>query len=418
MTDEQSASLQVWRYLAMEKMPYMAGLLFSLRVLDAPGLGTLAVDAGLRLYIDFDAIADRSDDERAQMLLHEVGHLFADHHLLAEELGVDQRTKGRAINVSADASLNDDLRDAGCEIFADDGGFILPSVLGEPDYKTPHHYYRSLTDDDEGQDGGDGGDGGEYTGCGSGSGSEPAPCELGDDDAGGTAPAASRVQVEVAGAIIEHAKNRGRVPAGLAERTEQILAPSTTPWQKILASMVRRGAASRAGTLDVDTSRRSRRRHDARLGGTGRRLVVPGMHTPVPRVALVRDTSGSMSAGDLNAVTNEVEAISQRVGIRGMDLRVIDVDADVAAERGYRRASDLAVRHGGGGTDMRVGIDAALQVRPRPSVVVVATDGYTPWPEEPVGVALVCVIVGTDDQRPRAISTAPSWAKVVEVATS
>jgi len=38
---------------------------------------------------------------------------------------------------------------------------------------------------------------------------------------------------------------------------------------------------------------------------------------------------------------------------------------------------------GGGGTDLRVGVTAAAVLRPAVDLVVVATDGDTPWPERP-----------------------------------
>ena len=65
---------------------------------------------------------------------------------------------------------------------------------------------------------------------------------------------------------------------------------------------------------------------------------------------------------------------------------------------------------GGGGTDLRVGIDAALLARPRPDVLVVLTGGDTPWPMvAPMGCLVVAVML-----RPTAVSFCPSWAARVE----
>ncbi len=44
------------------------------------------------------------------------------------------------------------------------------------------------------------------------------------------------------------------------------------------------------------------------------------------------------------------------------------------------RAEDIPLI-GGGGTDLRAGFAKALRANPRPDVVVVLTDGQTPWPE-------------------------------------
>jgi len=65
---------------------------------------------------------------------------------------------------------------------------------------------------------------------------------------------------------------------------------------------------------------------------------------------------------------------------------------------------------GGGGTDMGVGIAAAGQLRPTPKIIVVLTDGFTPWPDTlPKGVEsmIVCLTVGDS------LATAPSWAKKI-----
>jgi predicted metal-dependent peptidase len=93
---------------------------------------------------------------------------------------------------------------------------------------------------------------------------------------------------------------------------------------------------------------------------------------------LVRDTSGSVTDADLELVTSEVVGIAKGIGIRGRDLRIMDVDAAVQHTQDYNRAAELAKISGRGGTDPRVGIQAALELKPRPHAVVVFTDGETP----------------------------------------
>ncbi len=64
---------------------------------------------------------------------------------------------------------------------------------------------------------------------------------------------------------------------------------------------------------------------------------------------------------------------------------------------------------GGGGTDMRRGIDQALAARPRPDLVVVLTDGETPWPARDPGTPIVVALLEEPHVPP------PSWARVVHV---
>lgn len=78
---------------------------------------------------------------------------------------------------------------------------------------------------------------------------------------------------------------------------------------------------------------------------------------------------------------------------------------------------------GGGGTDLRSGFAAALRATPRPDVVVVLTDGQTPWPDERPPYRTV---VGRfsrrggegswDEDDPDYVpDTPPAWARVVEI---
>ena len=60
---------------------------------------------------------------------------------------------------------------------------------------------------------------------------------------------------------------------------------------------------------------------------------------------------------------------------------------------------------------MELGIQAALETRPRPDLVVLLTDGETGWPHRPTPVPLVAVILGR--QRAKLPPT-PAWAVRVE----
>jgi hypothetical protein len=59
---------------------------------------------------------------------------------------------------------------------------------------------------------------------------------------------------------------------------------------------------------------------------------------------------------------------------------------------------------------MGIGIAAAGQLRPTPKIIVVLTDGFTPWPDTlPKGVEtmIVCLTVA------ESIKTSPTWAKTI-----
>ncbi len=333
---------------------------------------------------------------------------------------------------NCDAANNDDLIDAGCtalEAF----GAITPAILGAPYYMTAEFYFDFLkesgqsSDSPNGDTGGGSGDeqsdsdsGSGWSGCGSVSGGTKAPCELDqEDDANGMAPAANDAEravtdIATAAEIQEYAaKHPGKTPRGLVERAEQVLKPSEIGWRQVLSSAIRRAAASRLGDFDTTYSRRSRRQ-STRAFGNGK-LIQPGIESPIPRVVVVRDTSGSMTPDDLSSVTNEVEGIAKQLGVRDNNLIVFDVDAELAATRKYRKASDLEEIAGRGGTDMCVGIEAATALRPAPSAIVVITDGFTPWPIVKGRVPIVACIVGLGASGEHIMGRIPPFIQAVKV---
>lgn len=63
---------------------------------------------------------------------------------------------------------------------------------------------------------------------------------------------------------------------------------------------------------------------------------------------------------------------------------------------------------------MGEGIAAAATLRPRPTVLIVLTDGFTPWTADPP--RGIRVVVGLITQGPRAhYWTPPDWARTVVI---
>ncbi|XKH58601.1 VWA-like domain-containing protein (plasmid) [Citricoccus nitrophenolicus] len=457
-TLDEDKTFQGWRAEALSMMPYLAPTLFSFRLVSSPGLGTFAVDPGHRLYVDFDEVNSWGAEACAQVLLHECMHLLQGHADLSEVAGVKPEER-KTWNLAGDAAINDDLRDAGCDYVAKTG--FLPSAIGADDYQTALHYMEILRkkvaqqQKKQGQQSGAQGQGqpqqgqsdqsgqpqqgqdGQpdpnvpYKGCGSGSGGQGAPVELDqDDDMDGQAPAADAVEkrliaVNTAAQIQDHVarKGIGSVPAGLREFASMTLAPTKTPWDRIMQSLVRKFVKKKQGMKELDFTRRHRRNLDTRLmrsdGTMGNRLVIPGWKAPIPTVRFYRDTSGSMAKGDLEAVSKEVMTIARRLGIRGNDLIVQDVDVEVYDAKRYTGAASLLEVTGRGGTDMRQALKHCwnLPKKERPAVVVVATDGGTGWPEHSGPVPVVVLLVQQEYSFGDVRSRIPSWAHVVEVPT-
>jgi hypothetical protein len=63
---------------------------------------------------------------------------------------------------------------------------------------------------------------------------------------------------------------------------------------------------------------------------------------------------------------------------------------------------------GGGGTDMAAMIAVACEERPAPKAILVVTDGFTGWPDEPVGPRVVACLT-----RASQAARVPKWIDTV-----
>jgi predicted metal-dependent peptidase len=94
----------------------------------------------------------------------------------------------------------------------------------------------------------------------------------------------------------------------------------------------------------------------------------------VPNVAVILDTSGSMDDKNVSQALAELKGVLKAIGATSVTVLVVDAAVHTVQRVFDPRQVKLV---GGGGTDMRVGIDAALKLRPRPHVIIVLTDGLT-----------------------------------------
>ena len=91
---------------------------------------------------------------------------------------------------------------------------------------------------------------------------------------------------------------------------------------------------------------------------------------------------------------------------------MLTVDAAVQTAATVAAARQVALR-GGGGTDLTPGLEAAVADRSPADVVVVLTDGFTPWPAVAPRrtTSWVVALLGPDAPADRV----PDWATVVVV---
>ena len=205
---------------------------------------------------------------------------------------------------------------------------------------------------------------------------------------------------EVAQAVIAHAQESGQgsVPSGLLRTCREVLKPPKVNWRRRLRTVVRHGIAGAAG--DADWSLR-RPRWRGQIG-------TPRLVSPKARVAVVADTSGSMSDADLNRVLSEVRALIQSPLVE----RVWWVPTDAKADKVIKATNISHARNnliGGGGTNMGEGLNTvAAKCKPRPHLTIVVTDGLTDWPEQkPRGLSRVLVVLT------RKSDPAPAWATTI-----
>jgi predicted metal-dependent peptidase len=206
-----------------------------------------------------------------------------------------------------------------------------------------------------------------------------------------------RVAEEIVRAV---AGRPGTVPGDWMRWAQATLHPQLD-WRKLLSAKVRSSVAAVAGAADYSYARPPRRRLP--------RTVLPSLRYPVPRVAVIVDTSGSVPEHLLGLAWTEVHGCLRSLGIR-RDLLTVYA-ADVHAHRLAGPPKRQMVLTGGGGTDMAEAIRVALAARPMPDLVVVITDGETGWPAARQRRDVIVALLGSSASR----VAPPPWTHVIYI---
>lgn len=338
--------------------PFFASTLLKKHIVWDENCPTMAVDARGTIYLGPQFVEGLSVNQLIWGLAHECMH-----YMLLHPARKGQR-KHMPWNWACDGVINDVLDDAKV-------GERIPKtvdVQGARNMKAEDLYQDHP--DNGGSGGGSGGQGGQ-----------PDFDDLKDADKltdAEISEIAAQVKVDMVQAR-NAAKAQGKLPAGIARMVDDIV-NVPTPWHTILERYMTGFVKS-----EQSWSRPNKRTLPARiyLPSSGK---APSMGTVVIGV----DTSGSIGGPELAEFQGHLNAILDQCSPE--KVVVVYCDARVGSHEEFtldQLPAKFTKVTGGGGTDLTKIFDWVDEQGVEPDVVVVLTDGYTPFGGEPSGYPVV-----------------------------
>lgn len=371
MTDQSMPLTEAMSSL-MAQHPFFATLLYRLVPQGVEEVMTDAVPTaatnGERIMVNPKWFNKLSLEERRFVLAHEIMHVVFDHPnrgKLYDERGFGPDLKPwshKRYNIAADYVINDLLANANVGKMPH-GGMHRPDVTDED---LVDEVYCDVPEDEDDSENWD----------------KHMPGE------GGTPRTEDEVKSAVAAAS-NVAKMQGDLPAGLERWVKGLLMPQI-PWQEKLRNFVIAATGHDSNTWNRPNRRRLAMSPHIYMPGTTGFNCGP--------VAVVIDTSGSVSDDELRAFRTEVAGIM--ADARPEVLHVLWTDAKVAGhdELGPDDAEEIEnlKPKGGGGTDMTAAFQYIDEHDIRIDQAIVLTDGYTPFGEQ---TPYPTIWVSTSDQK-------------------
>ena len=388
------AKLQAARLWVATQRPYYCAALFACPLIAMQSRPTMAIamDHQWRIYINPRYVTSHTIEQVAAALIHEINHALRSH----AERG--RRTATPALDefwkIACEFEINDDLEDDGLDI--DDG--LLPEYFGLEYQDTAELYYQQTLERCVCV--------GVVPDCGPICSTHPHHPHTLDD--GGTQGLTAAQQLlarqATAQAVLQHHLSGGDVPAGLHQWAQHTARP-VVDWRQTLARLLRSSLHAHTGAADYTWQRPCRRQDPADAA------IRPAMAAPEASITVVVDTSASMGEADHAKALAEINAILTRA-VPAQAIRVLTVDQEVNTDQRITRTRQITPQ-GGRGTDMAQGIQTAAAARP--AVIIVITDGYTPWPPTRPPGARTTIVALTDRHT---IDAVPGWMYAIDISDS
>lgn len=432
------------RIIIRDRFPYFRAALFGAQYKELPrgSLNTMGMtERGVLMWDPADV--DRlTVEECAASIMHELLHWLRDHAKRCRALNA----MPRVWNFAADAEINDDIVAMKLKLPKDcifakhfqgaDGKPMADGNIAEVYYQAIRQSAQNLKQPGGGSgqpqpgqgdgSGGEEGDGsgdtpgvgqgwcggvagrhvpGEAKGGGDGKGDKDGQDDKGKNQGDGSGELegkseaeAGRIRKAVAEAAVKHAqtKGRGTVPAGFLAWAEAEIAPPKIDWRQKLSKVVKAAFAYRPGAVTTSWHRFGRKQ--AGIGYGPGKPMTPSWRSPVPRVTVVIDTSGSMGGGTDSPLAKAASEVSGILKATNAAVTIVACDASVHAIKECRTWQEAVKEFkGGGGTDMRPAFEAIMTRKNMlpPEVVICITDGYIGDPGPPLPhVKMIWVLVG------------------------
>ena len=456
------------RAYCAEKLPWFSPALFQCQIELTNQVPLAAIDQHLNIYFNPEAvqkIADAGDMESTLSQLgfvwiHEISHILREHGDRAKAFNA----KHGLWNVAADLEINDSKWEglAPPEIFP----LVFPETYNLPPGQLTEYYYEQLQeqkkkkeeqkqseeqgkedgpnnpgdetednnqdnpDNDQDQDDnkkgdqeGDNDQEADHPDEGSGVHGKPRSWELEPD----TPPEEREMQLQDAkqhkdglevemirkavAQALNDSKDQSDIPGGWDRWAKEHLKPSVN-WKQVLKHRMNIAISKGVGSrVDYNYSRPSRRQ------ASHPKFILPSLRGDVSaKIAVVVDTSGSIKDRELSQIMGEIMGVLK---IYKSPVTVIPCDSKAYKPIELATSSDLfkiEKMPGGGGTNMIVGIEAAMDLKPRPDSILVLTDGFTPYPKKRYPVPVLFGILKLRNKISRRPPN-PPWGKdtVVEI---